>query len=889
MKKALIIFAAFIGLLLIAAIALPIIFKEDIQAAIDKELDNALNAKVYYDTDAFGVSLFKSFPNISVTVGDFGIAGLAPFETDTLVDVKEFSLTLDIMSVINGEQIEVLKVSLIEPTINVLVLEDGTANYDIAKETEAAEEEEVTEESAPLSIKIQGWEIVNAQVVYADAATPMAAAITNLTHRGSGDFAQDVFDMVTTTSIEAMTFNYDGIDYLYNKSFDADITMEMDLANMKFTFKENKLSLSNFGFGFDGWLSMPGEDIAMDLTYAGKEIDLISILSLIPGTYQEYLNGVTAAGTIGFDGYVKGTFNEQSMPQVVANLGIAGGQVVYADYPLPMEEIEVKATFNMPSADLKQASFLLEKFHMLLDGEEVTAYLDFKDLEDYYWDFRLNGNLDLDKITHVVVLEETTLKGHVAAQLNTKGRMSDLEAERYASLPTTGSMEITDLYYQSADLPQGFGISKTKMTLDPKEITLAHFKGNAGRTDLNMDGKISNYLAYALNDSAMLYGKLNFNSAVVDVNEWMAEEATEEETVEDTAALEIVRIPENIDFVLASNIDKIIYDNLELKRFNGKVIIKDGAVQMEKVGFNLLDGQFEMNGAYQSAIGLVNPLYGFDFSIKGMSIMSAFESFATIQELVPVAEKMTGNFSTNFKLGGSIGEGMMPNYDDMQGAGLVEIAQAAVQDMKLLSAISNVSKLNESDGAVSLKDVILSTEIRDGRLWVKPFDLKVGGRKASVGGSTGIDGSLDYAMSMDVPSGQVGDALNSALSSFAGIDNAVGKDITLNLGIAGTYEDPKVKLLSAAPSGSGGSTGVKAALKQQAQTKIDEKKEEVNKAVDAAKEEAKEEVEKKVEEAKEEAKEKVDETAKEVKEEVKDKAKDAVKNLFGKKKKSGGK
>ena len=883
MKKVLIILASLIGLILLAAVLVPIIFKDDIQAAIDKELDKALNAKVYYDTDAFSVSLFKSFPDISVTVGDFGIVGIEPFETDTLVDVTEFSLTLDIMSVINGEQIEIVDVSLIEPTINVIVLEDGRANYDIAKPSEETVEEE-TSESAPLSIKIQGWEIVDANVIYMDAATPMLAAIGGLNHSGSGDFSQDVFDMVTTTTVDAMTFSYDGVDYIYKKSLNAEITMAMDLANMKFTFKENKISLSNFGFGFDGYVSMPGEDIDMDITYAGKEINLKSILSLIPGTYQEYLDGVTASGTVGFDGYVRGSVTETELPAVMANFSIDGGKIVYADYPIPMEQIDVKATFNMPSADLRETSFLMDKFHMLLDGEEVTAYLDFKDLEDYYWDFRMNGNLDLEKITKVVKLEETTLRGHINAQLETKGRMSDLEAERYTELPTTGSMEITDLYYQGVDLPQGFGIANTKMTLDPKDITLANFKGNAGRTDLNMDGKISNYLAYALNDSAMLYGNLNFSSSVVDVNEWMTEE-TEEETPEDTSTLEIVRIPENIDFVLASNIETIIYDNLELKNFNGKLIVRDGAIQMEKVGFNLLDGQFEMNGAYESALSLAKPLYDFDFSIKGMSIASAFKSFTTIQELVPVADKMTGKFSTDFKLGGSIGEGMMPVYEDMQGAGLVAIANAALQDVKLLTAISNVSKLNQEDGEVTLKDVLLQTEIRDGRIWVEPFDIKLAGKKATVGGSTGVDGTLDYAMSMDVPSGQVGEALNSAISSFAGMNNVVGKDITLNLGIAGTYDEPKVKLLSASPGGEGG--GVKAALEQQAKAKINEKKEEVTKKVEAAKDSAKAVVTQKVDSAKAEVKEKVEEAKEEAKEELKEEAKDKLKSVF--KKKGGGK
>lgn len=884
MKKVLIILASLFGLIILAAVLLPIIFKDDIQAAIDKELNNALNAKIYYNTDEFSLSLFKSFPDISVTVGDFGIVGNEPFETDTLVAVGEFSLTIDIMSVINGDQIEIVNVSLNEPMINVIVLEDGRANYDIAKSTGEEEETEEDTSSSAVSVKIQEWEIVNASVIYDDRSLPMLAGIAGLNHSGSGDFSQDVFDMVTTTSVDGLLIRYDGIEYISDKTFNADITMTMDLANMKFTFKENELALSNFGFGFDGYISMPGDDIEMDITYGGHNIDLISILSLIPGVYQEYMKGVTASGKVSFDGSVSGVFNEKSMPKIIANFAIADGKVSYADYPIPMEDIQVNARFDYPSADLRETSFLMDKFHMTLDGEELNAYLLFKDLEDYYWDFKMNGSVDLEKLTKVVQIEDMTLKGLISANLETKGRMSDLEAERYASLPTSGGISLTNFKYESADLPQGFGIASTKLTFDPAKISLENFKGNAGNTDLQMSGKITNYLQYVLADSAMLFGELNFQSELVDVNEWMTD--TEEEATEDTSAMEIVRIPQNIDFVLASSIDVIKYDNLDLKEFKGKVIIRDGALKLEKVGFDLLDGHFVMNGSYESAPDL--PLYDFDFSIDQMSIASAFQSFNTVQKMMPLAEKMSGKFSTDFEIGGSLGLDMMPIYDDMQGAGFVEIAQASLKDVKVLSAISSVSKLSNDEGNVSIKDVVLSMEIKDGRVYTEPFDLTIGGRKATVGGSSGVDGSLDYVMSMDVPSGQVGDALNSAISSFAGIDNAVGKDITLSLGIQGTYDDPKVKLVSA-KSGSGTASDVGSALKQQAKETVAAKKEEVTKAVEEKAEEVKAEVKEKAEEAKEEVKEEVETKTEEAKEEAKDKAKDAVKDLFGKKKKSGGK
>lgn len=881
MKKILIVLVSFLALILLAAVLLPIIFKDDIKNALDREIEANLNAKVYYNAEAFGVSLFKNFPNITASLGEFGITGVDRFEGDTLLDVNAFELTIDIMSVISGDKIDIVSVQLDQPDIKVYVLEDGSANYDIMKETGAEAEVPPDEEqsSGAIDIGIQKWVINDANILYDDLSIPFYVILVGLNHEGSGDFSQDVFDMITETNIDQFYLGYDGDEYVTDKQLSADITMAMDLANMKFTFKENRVALNDFGFGFDGYVSMPDEDIDMDITYSGQEIDLKSVLSLIPGVYLEYLDGITASGSVGFDGFVRGTYNEKSMPAVAANFSVDNGSISYADYPIPMEQIKIAAAFDYPSADLKDSKFIVDDFEMSLDGEKLNASLLFQDFEDYFWDFKLDGGIDLEKVTRIIPLEGIELSGKIKAGLNTSGRMSDLEAERYEKIPASGNMTVSGFnFFSEQDLPQGFGIEEANMTFSPGEIALTKFAGNAGRTDLNMDGSITNHLQYLLSDDASLYGTLNFSSKLVDVNEWMVEsDTTIEETSSDSVAMELIRIPENIDFVLASNIDKLVYDNLDLTSFKGNLIIRDGAITLQKVNFNMLDGYFEMNGLYNSAEALEKPVFDFDLKIKDLSIASAFRSFTTVQMLAPVAEKMVGKFSTDFNIGGTLGEDMMPIYEDMAGAGLVSVAQASLQDIKVLSAVSSVTKLNQDDGQVTIKDIVMSTEIKGGRLHVEPFDIKLGGRSATVSGSTGLDGSLQYAMLMNVPSGQIGTSLNNAISSFTGMNNLVSNSIDLTLGITGDYNDPKVKILGAKPTGSSGQgASLKSALKTQATEEISKQKEEVTAKVDAAKDSVQAVAEEKLVEATEEVKEK----AEEVKDEVEDKAKEAVKNLF---------
>lgn len=868
MKKVLIIIGGIFLFILLALFLAPILFKDKIHAAIDKQLDKNLNAQVFYDPDKFDLSLFRHFPDVTVSLEDFGIVGNAPFDKDTLAAVSSFEITVDIMSVIKDGPIEIVEIDLIRPVVNIILLEDGTANYDIAKSTAT----DTATNADPASIQIQEWTITDGFFVYDDRSLPMILTGEGIDHTGSGDFTQNVFDMMTHTEARSFSLFFDGIEYISDKELAADVTMDMDFDQMKFTFKENEAVLSQFAFGFEGFISMPEKDVDMNLSFSGKDIDLKSVLSLIPGVYQEYLDGVDASGRVALDGHIKGISNETSVPEIAIHMEVADGKVKYSDYPVPMEALELDASFLYPSLDLTQTSFTVDKFHMLLDGEEVSASLYFKDLEDYFWDLKLDGNLDLDKLTHVVKVEGTNLKGHVNAKIDSKGRMSDLEAGAYDKLPTSGTVKLDNFYYSNADVAQAVSISQASLSLSPEAIMINSFQGKAGNTDMNLTGKITNYLQYIMNDSAMIRGNMAFNSQLVDINEWMVESP---DTAEVAPPTEAIRIPQNIDFALASDIKSIRYDNLNLQDFKGNVIIKDGTVKLERAGFNLLDGKFEISGTYESAPELAQPLFNFDFDVAKLSIPKAFQSFLTIQKLAPIAEKMKGEFNTDFALNGALSNDMLPILSGIHGAGLIKIANATVEDVKVLDAIGKFTSLGSSPVGATLRDVIMSAEIKDGRIHVDPFDVSLWGRDAIISGSTGLDGSLDYKLSMDVPSGQIGQTLNSAISSIAGIDNLVGDNVTINLGIKGFYNDPKVNLLSAKPGGKSAEGGVKAALKQEATKKIEETKAEIKKEVEVKKDSA-------INEVKQEVNQQVEETKQEAKDEVQKKAKDALKGVFGK-------
>jgi hypothetical protein len=60
------------------------------------------------------------------------------------------------------------------------------------------------------------------------------------TTTASGDFTQDLFTLNTTTHADTANVVFDGIKYLKNVKADIKADLDMDMPNMKFTFKENE-------------------------------------------------------------------------------------------------------------------------------------------------------------------------------------------------------------------------------------------------------------------------------------------------------------------------------------------------------------------------------------------------------------------------------------------------------------------------------------------------------------------------------------------------------------------------------------------------------------------------------------------------------------------------
>ncbi|HOZ87802.1 MAG TPA: AsmA family protein, partial [Bacteroidia bacterium] len=294
-------------LIIVLLIAAPFLFKDKIVAIVKEQANANLNAKV--DFGDFDLSIFSSFPDFRFKINDVRVVGINEFEGDTLAYIRELSTDINLKSVISGDQYQINSVVIDRARILGKVLKDGKANWDIAKaSTDTAAAAPADTSATKFAMKLKEFKIKNTYIVYDDIQGGMYAQLEDFNYTLNGDFTQDNFVMSNLLEIAKTTFKMSGVNYLTEAHTKLKMDVDMDMPNMKFTFKENEFSLNDLTLGFDGFVAMPDTNINMDLKFNTKQTEFKSILSLIPAVYAKDFSSVKTSGKLALDGYAKGTY-----------------------------------------------------------------------------------------------------------------------------------------------------------------------------------------------------------------------------------------------------------------------------------------------------------------------------------------------------------------------------------------------------------------------------------------------------------------------------------------------------------------------------------------------------------------------------------------------------
>lgn len=772
-KKTMKIAGITLGVILLLLLILPFAFQGKLAKLVKEEGNKMLNAQ--FDFRTLNISLLRNFPSASVSLEDFWLKGTGPFENDTLIQAGELTAAVNLFSLFGDGGYDISRIIVKDTRVHAIVLEDGRPNWDVMKPSPDAETPEDETAQETFRIKLQKLSVDNLSVVYDDRQGGVFADLSRLEADCSGDFGSDrtVVDLKMETP--SLTCRTGGIPLLNKVSLEADMDVDADLAGGKFTLRENMLRLNAIQLNLDGWLAQTKQGMDMDLRLNTNEVGFKELLSLIPAIYAKDFQDLKTDGKVTLNAFARGSMEGNTkVPQFEVNLDVKDAMFRYPSLPAGVEKINISALVRNAGGPLDATEISVAPFDFVLAGNPFSLNATVKTpVSDPDFHLTARGKLDLGKVKEVYPLDDMQLNGLVQADLELGGRLSMVEKEQFEQMQAKGSLRLNQMKLVLKDMPP-VDIQQSVFTFSPRYLQLSETTVNIGKNDLTLDSRFENYLGYALKGST-LKGTLNVSSNHLNLNDFMSADTTAvvAEVPADTAAMGVIRVPENIDFQMQAAFRELLFDKMTLTDGKGTLLVRNGTVDMRNLSFNTMGGSVTMNGAY-AAPQKKQPELNAAFDMRNISFAQAYQDLGLVQQLAPIFAGLKGNFSGNLQIDTPLDATMSPVMSAVQGKGALSTKDLSLSGVKFIDQVADIVK-KPSLKEIKVKDLNIDFEIKDGRVTTKPFDLKLGDYNMNLSGSTGLDQTIDYTGKITMPAG--------------GIASKLG---TVDMTIGGTFTSPKV-------------------------------------------------------------------------------------------------
>lgn len=781
MKKIIKVVLIVIGVILALMIVLPFTMKDKIKSMVKMEASNMLDAK--FDFDDLSISLFRHFPNASIYVKGVSLVGNEPFAGDTLLAADEIGATVNVLSLFGNEGFKVKEVLFNKPLVQGIVLEDGKANWDIMGASSDTTEVAETEESA-LSFQLNMLKITDGEIRYHDRSMDTDLEMKALNMEVTGNFSDSRTAMKTLIDVAAITAKMDKQTYLNNVHFAADVDLDADLDSMRFVFNKNSVTINAIQTAFEGWVAMPDTTkMTMDVKLNTSDVNFREILSLVPAIYTNEFDKLTAEGNVSLNAAVRGTLGQNVYPEMNMALQVENGMFHYSHLPKKVTDIQIDAAVTSPGGPLDSVKASLNKFHFTLGNNPFDMTASATNMEsDLRFAMSAIGKMNLAEVKTVYPLPDSiSLDGLFTADLKIAGSMSQIDKEQYEQIKAEGKLQL-----EQFDMKQGNGdpiaIRSAVMFFTPKYVDLQQFEASMGKNDVQMKGRLEQFIPYFLKDET-LKGSLQMTSNYINLNDFMTSEEvapadTTATVVTDSISTEMLLIPTNLDLTAEMNLKQVVMDKIELTDMQGKAQIKGGKAILNGLRFNAFGGTVGAAGVYDTSVP-ATPVCDMAFEVKNASFAKTFMAVQSLQKVAPIFENMEGTYAMSLAMRCGLLEGMTPDLNSLDASGTLQSTDVRIAGVTALDQLADLIKYPALKN-IAPKDLNLKFAIREGKVKVDPFKINIGETSMTLGGITGLDQSVDY---------------NGTLTLGGNGVTVLGVNVKqVPFTITGTFKSPKIAL-----------------------------------------------------------------------------------------------
>ncbi|MES2590995.1 MAG: AsmA-like C-terminal region-containing protein [Bacteroidota bacterium] len=714
-------------------------YQDEVKNYVVNELNKQLNTQIIVDGKDIDFTVIKNFPYASVDFKNVkALEAVSSKRKDTLFRAGKISFQFNIVDIIK-KKYDVKKIQIDNVDLNIRIDKNGKDNYHIWKPS-------ADTGTTAFSFALKKIVLQQLNLSYKNKKSNQVVQVLIKKSVTSGQFSNSKYELQTNSELYINEVTANKTTYIRNKNVQVEFALNIDNTIPSYKIKNGKIKIENLLFEVFGTAIAANKDPILNIGIRGKEMDITSVLSLIPNQYKEKINDYKSNGEFYFDAIIQGVVTGDKMPAIKADFGIKNAEITQLKENIILRNVNLKGRYSNGNTETKEASLLeLIPFSATIDQGNISGELSLRNLTDPSISAKIKADISLEKLQLFAKIDTVeTITGQLKIDASFTGESKALNDGGYENITTSGNLIISDMNVKVKNNTLAFANINGDFTFDNNDLSINSLKGNVSSSDFELKGSFRNCIGFILKDNQDITVEASLNSNNINLDELLA---NKEEDAPANSKYKL-KFSEHINVNLKSEIRHLVFRKFDATAIKGVITLKDKKMTVDPVTLSTMNGNITTSGLIDGSDSTKLLITCFT-DINALNVTKLFIAFENFGQSTITDKNIKGLITAKIQFASVYSPELDIDLDKLY-AGI-----DMVIDNGELNKVESFKKLSRFIELKELENIRFATfknqfEIKDQIITIPKIEIKSNAMDFTTSGTHTFDNEINYKIKLSL-------------------------------------------------------------------------------------------------------------------------------------------
>ena len=722
-----------------AGFIIGVYYQNEVKDYVIKEINKQLNTEIIVDGKDIDFTVIKNFPSASLNFKNVKVLeAIKTKNKDTLFNAGEISLQFNIVDVFY-KKYHVKKIEISDARLKIKIDKNGNDNYHFWKPS-------VDTANVAFSFALEDIALHQIQFTFKNERTRQLVDATISKSKLSGNFSDKQYSLNTISDLYVNTLKVDSVTYLKKKNIHSEVELTVDTELPSYKIKNGKLKLENLLFEIGGNVIDANNEPVLNLSVRGKDMDIKSVLSLIPEKYKGKINDYQSDGEFYFNATIQGSYSNKQTPQIKADFGIKNAEITQVKDNIVLHKVTLKGNYTNGNRMNGQPSELrLIPFSATINEGSLSGEIKLQNLDNPSFDGKVKGDISLAELQKFIKIDTIeTVSGKLKIDAEFTGEGKNVSTGNYDEITTSGALSVSDMELKLKNNTMAFSAVNGDFKFDNNDLVINSFSGKAGNSDFDLKGVFKNMMGFVLKENQDITVDATFISQKIDLNELLS---NKDKTAESNSKYKM-HFSEHINVNLNSEIQHLVFRNFDATNIQGLIKIKDKKLFADPITLSTMGGSITTSGMVDGSDTTKFLVTCFS-DLDNINITKLFYEFENFGQTAITDKNIKGIASAKIQFASEISPELKIDVNKLYAGADLTIDNGELNKVEAMKSLSKFIELKDLESVrfATLKNQI---EIKNKMITIPKMEVKSNAINIVASGTHSFNNDINYRVKLSL-------------------------------------------------------------------------------------------------------------------------------------------